>query len=240
MANKRFFTSRNVAFLAVLVALVVVLQVMSTLIGRLGGTPLSLVLIPVVLGAVMIGPLAGTLLGFVFGVVVAVCGVTGFDGWTFLLFTEQPVLTVLLCLVKGTAAGAAAGLLYKLIARKNRYAGVIVASLAAPVVNTGLFVAGAFLMSGAIQNVMAATGVDAGTTLVYYVIIGLAGVNFLIEFAVNAVASPAIYRIAELFARRRRPAAAEGQAAPDAGQAPSENVAKILPPAKPAGERAEK
>ena len=210
MANKRFFTSRNVAFLAVLVALVVVLQVMSTLIGRLGGTPLSLVLIPVVLGAVMIGPLAGTLLGFVFGVVVAVCGVTGFDGWTFLLFTEQPVLTVLLCLVKGTAAGAAAGLLYKLIARKNRYAGVIVASLAAPVVNTGLFVAGAFLMSGAIQNVMAATGVDAGTTLVYYVIIGLAGVNFLIEFAVNAVASPAIYRIAELFARRRRPAAASG------------------------------
>ena len=66
MANKRFFTSRNVAFLAVLVALVVVLQVMSTLIGRLGGTPLSLVLIPVVLGAVMIGPLAGTLLHIAF------------------------------------------------------------------------------------------------------------------------------------------------------------------------------
>ena len=119
MERKKFFTSRNIAFLAVLVALVVVLQVMSTLIGRLGGTPLSLVLIPVVLGAVMLGPLAGTLLGFIFGVVVAVCGVTGFDGWTFLLFTEQPVLTVLLCLVKGTAAGAAAGLLNKLIARKT-------------------------------------------------------------------------------------------------------------------------
>ncbi len=210
MERKRFFTSRNVAFLAVLVALVVVLQVLSTLVGRLGGTPLSLVLIPVVLGAVMIGPLAGALLGFIFGIVTAVCGVTGFDGWTFLLFSEQPVLTVLLCLVKGTAAGAAAGLLYKLIARKNRYAGVIVAALAAPVVNTGIFVAGAFLMSGAIQNVMAATGVDSGTTLVYYVIIGLAGVNFLIEFAINAVASPAIYRIAELFMRRRRPAPAAG------------------------------
>ena len=119
MERKKFFTSRNVAFLAILVALVIVLQVMSTLIGRLGGTPLSFVLIPVVLGAVMIGPLAGTLLGFIFGVVVAVCGITGFDAWTFLLFSEQPVLTVLLCLVKGTAAGAAAGLLYKAIARKT-------------------------------------------------------------------------------------------------------------------------
>ena len=204
MERKKFFTSRNVAFLAILVALVIVLQVMSTLIGRLGGTPLSLVLIPVVLGAVMIGPLAGTLLGFIFGVVVAVCGITGFDAWTFLLFSEQPVLTVLLCLVKGTAAGAAAGLLYKFIARKNRYVGVIVASLAAPVVNTGIFVAGAFLMSGAIESVMAATNVAAGTSLVYYVIIGLAGVNFLIEFAINAVASPAIYRVAELFSNRRR------------------------------------
>ena len=211
MERKKFFTSRNIAFLAVLVALVVVLQVMSTLIGRLGGTPLSLVLIPVVLGAVMLGPLAGTLLGFIFGVVVAVCGVTGFDGWTFLLFTEQPVLTVLLCLVKGTAAGAAAGLLNKLIARKNRYAGVIVASLAAPVVNTGIFVAGAFLMSGAIESVMAATNVEAGTSLVYYVIIGLAGVNFLIEFAINTVASPAIYRVAELFTSRRRARSAEAE-----------------------------
>ena len=204
MERKKFFTSRNIAFLAILTALVIVLQLMSTLIGRLGGTPLSLVLIPVVLGAVMIGPLAGTLLGFIFGIVVAICGVTGFDAWTFLLFTESPVFTVLLCLAKGTAAGAAAGLLHKFIAPRNRYAGVIAASLAAPVVNTGIFVAGAFLMSGAIENVMAATGVEASTSLVYYVIIGLAGVNFLIEFAINAVASPAVYRVAELFGSRRR------------------------------------
>ena len=202
MNRKSFFTSRNIAFLAVLVALVVVLQTLGTLIGRLGGTPLSLVLIPVVLGAVMLGPLAGLLLGFVFGLVTAVCGVTGFDGWTFLLFSEEPVWTVVLCLVKGTAAGGAAGLLNLWVARKNPYAGVIVASLAAPVVNTGIFVVGAFLMSGAIEGVMSATEVT-GVSLTYYVIIGLAGVNFLIEFAINAVASPAIYRVAEIVKRMR-------------------------------------
>ena len=93
-------------------------------------------------------------------------------------------------------------MLNKLIARKNRYAGVIVASLAAPVVNTGIFVVGAFLMSGAIEGVMSATEVT-GVSLTYYVIIGLAGVNFLIEFAINAVASPAIYRVAEIVKRMR-------------------------------------
>lgn len=202
MKKKAFFSSKNIAFLAVLVALVVVLQTMSTLIGRLGGTPLSLVLIPIVLGGVMLGPLAGTLLGLIFGIVVAVCGVTGFDGWTFLLFTQSPFATVFLCLFKGIAAGFVAGMLNKLIARKNRYAGVIVASLAAPVVNTGIFVVGAFLMSGAIEGVMSATEVT-GVSLTYYVIIGLAGVNFLIEFAINAVASPATYRVAEIVKRMR-------------------------------------
>ena len=49
---------------------------------------------------------------------------------------------------------------------------------------------------------MSATEVT-GVSLTYYVIIGLAGVNFLIEFAINAVASPAIYRVAEIVKRMR-------------------------------------
>lgn len=204
--KKPFFTAKNIAFLAVLVALVIVLQTLSTLIGRLGGTPISLVLIPVVLGGVLLGSRAGTLLGFVFGLITAIFGMTGFDPWTFLLFGEEPVWTVVLCLVKGTAAGAVSSLLYRAIARKNVYVGVIVAALAAPIVNTGIFVAGAFAMSGAISAVQAATD-QGNVSLVYYIIIMLAGVNFLIEFAINAVASPAIYTVSKLFGKRRKKAA---------------------------------
>lgn len=204
--RKPFFTAKNIAFLAVLVALVIVLQTLSTLIGRLGGTPISLVLIPVVLGGVLLGSRAGTLLGFVFGLITAIFGMTGFDPWTFLLFGEEPVWTVVLCLVKGTAAGAVSSLLYWAIARKNVYVGVIVAALAAPIVNTGIFVAGAFAMSGAISAVQAATD-QGNVSLVYYIIIMLAGVNFLIEFAINAVASPAIYTVSKLFGKRRKKAA---------------------------------
>ena len=119
MERKQFFTSKNIAYLAVLLALVVVLQIVGTLIGRLGVTAPSLVLIPIVLGGILLGTAAGSLLGFIFGVVVIVMGATGLDGFTSILLAEQPLLTVLLCLVKGTAAGFVAGILNTVIGKKN-------------------------------------------------------------------------------------------------------------------------
>ena len=74
MQSKRFFTARNIAFLAVLVALIVVLQLWGGNI-RIGGTPLSFVLVPIVIGAVMLGPGAGALLGFLFGVITIVMAI---------------------------------------------------------------------------------------------------------------------------------------------------------------------
>ena len=71
MERKRFFTSRNIAFLAVLLALVIVLQVFASAV-PIGATRISLTLIPIVLGAVLLGPLAGAFLGAAFGVVVIV------------------------------------------------------------------------------------------------------------------------------------------------------------------------
>ena len=53
MEKKRFFTSRNIAFLAVLLALVIVLQLWGSAI-PIGATRISLTLVPIVLGAVML------------------------------------------------------------------------------------------------------------------------------------------------------------------------------------------
>lgn len=207
MKSKSFFTARNVAFLSILLALVIVLQVFGGYI-RIGATPLSFVLVPIVLGAVMIGPLAGLFLGFAFGLIVLLYGVTGADGFTFILFSDHPILTSVLCLGKGMAAGLVPGLLFRALRGKNRYVGVLLASLSAPVVNTGLFIVGALFMSGTLE----ANFVAEGTTVLYFLIIGCAGVNFLVELGINLVASPAIYRVSELvkrtFSRSGRPSPA--------------------------------
>lgn len=189
-AEKKFFSAKNVATLAVLLALVVVLQLFGSYI-RIGATPLSFVLVPIVLGAILLGPSAGAFLGFSFGLVVLICGIAGLDTFTAILFDDHPVITSLVCLVKGTAAGVFAGLLYRLVAKKSSYAGIFAASAIAPIANTGLFILGALLMS----DTLSANFVADGSTVIYFLVIGCAGVNFLIELAINLICSPALYTV---------------------------------------------
>lgn len=188
--KKKFFSARNITILAVLVALVVVLQVCGGYF-KIGATSLSFVLVPIVLGGMLLGIWAGALLGFIFGFIVLMYGVSGVDGFTAILLDQQPVLTVLTVLLKGVLAGIVPALLYKVIAKKQKYVAVFVAAASAPIVNTGVFILGALCMSGTlIENF-----VGEGESLMYFLFIGCAGINFLVEFAINLVLSPAIYTV---------------------------------------------
>ena len=107
--------TRRLAGLALFTAIVVVLQLLGSFI-KVGPFAVSLVLIPIVVGAAVYGVSAGAWLGFVFGVVVTIAVVTGADQGGYIMFSARPVMTVLVCLIKGTAAGYVAGLLYRAIA----------------------------------------------------------------------------------------------------------------------------
>lgn len=202
MAKANYFSARRVAGQAVLLALVIVLQ---TALGsvKIGATSFSLVLIPIVLGGIIYGAWAGAFLGFVFGLITLIYGITGADYFTMVLFQAQPVATTLLCILKGTAAGLVAGALHKEISEKHEYAAVFTAAAAAPVVNTGLFIAGALCL---FQQTLKANFVAEGSTLVYFLFIGCAGVNFLIEFAINLVAAPSLYRVLHIINGKRKKA----------------------------------
>lgn len=180
--------TRRLAGLALFTAIVVVLQLLGSFI-KVGPFSVSLVLIPIVVGAAVYGVSAGAWLGFAFGVVVTIAVVTGADAGGYIMFSARPVLTVLVCLIKGTAAGYVAGLLYRAIGKKHPLAGVIVAAAAAPVVNTGLFVLAMLLFY---QPQLQAW---AGDTAATYIVTGLVGVNFLLELGVNLVLSPTITRL---------------------------------------------
>lgn len=197
MKKSKFFSAKNIAYLAVLLALVIVLQIWGSGV-KIGTTSVSFVLIPIVLGAILLGPVAGAFLGCAFGVVVIVMGVMGVDYFTFVVFSDHPVLTVILCLVKGAAAGFVAGILFKALRGKSESAAVLVSALAAPVVNTGLFILGALLMS----DTLSANFVADGQTVLYFLVIGCAGLNFVVEFIINAVASPAIYTVARVVGKK--------------------------------------
>lgn len=178
--------------LAVLLAIVIILQCfLGTIV--VGATSFSVVLVPIVVGAILLGPGAGAFLGFAFGLVVLVMGITGQDGFTNMLFVAQPLFTAVICLGKGTAAGWAAGMLYKAFAKMNSFWASVAAAAIAPVVNTGLFILGGLtVVRGTLEANLSAFGADS---VLIFLVIGCAGVNFLVEFGVNMVLSPAIYRI---------------------------------------------
>ncbi len=192
MKRSHLFSARNIAYFSVLLALVVVLQTCGGFF-VISGTSLSFVLVPIVLGSVLLGPIAGGLLGFVFGFIVLMYGVAGTDPFTATLFADTPVMTTLICLVKGIAAGVVPGVLYRALRRVNDYVAIIVAALSAPIVNTGLFILGAFMISGTIGANFTESG--SLSEVAYFLFIGCAGINFLIEFAINLVLAPALHRV---------------------------------------------
>lgn len=176
--------------MAILVAIIIVLQVLSNFI-KFGQVQITLALAPIIVGAALYGVGAGALLGLVLGVVILVSGLIGIDGgFMLLLLGANPVFAVIVCLGKSTVAGLLAGLVYKLIAKKNDLAAVIVAGVVCPVTNTGLFLVGMFAFFMPLLENFA-----AGQNVLTFAIVGLVGINFLIEFAVNLVLSSAISRI---------------------------------------------
>lgn len=197
---------RQMVLLAVLTAIVMVLQLAGNYLRLpIMGTPVSLVLIPIALGAMLLGPAAGAWLGFVFGVVVYIqCGVMGMDAFTAFLFNAHPIVTLLICVVKSTLAGFLAGLVYKLLKNKNEILAVFLAAAVTPIVNTGVFILGCLAILSTIEGYIAVKQELIGDVSgVYFLFIVCAGINFIFEFILNMVMAPAIERIIHIFARRR-------------------------------------
>lgn len=197
-----FFTAKYVAYLGVLTALVIAFQMLSGFM-KIGATAFCLVLVPIVLGAVLLGVTAGAILGGVFGLVVIIDALIGLDPFTLYLLNTQPFFTVLLCILKGVAAGVIPALVYKPIAKKNKYVAVFVAAVLAPLCNTGVFAIGAFVIMKPILDFFSAVGMDmSGFSPAYIVFVALIGVNFFVELALNLVLAPAMYTVNNVVEKR--------------------------------------
>ncbi|MCD7732464.1 MAG: ECF transporter S component [Oscillospiraceae bacterium] len=184
---------RQLTILGMLTAIVVVLQFLGSFI-RFGVFSISLVLIPIVVGAALCGPASGAWLGFVFGVVVLISG----DASAFLAVNVPG--TIFICVLKGTCAGLFAGLVFSLVNKLkfkgSKYVATVAAAVACPVVNTGIFLIGCFLFFyDTVAEWASALGYQ---NAVAYMFLVLAGGNFLFELLFNVILSPVIVRIVNI------------------------------------------
>lgn len=196
MERQRKMSTRTMVLGALLTALVVILQFMGSFI-KFGMFSISLVLIPIAIGAITCGKRMSTWLGLVFGAVVLASG----DAAAFLVVNAPG--TIITVLLKGIACGFFAGLVYELIAKatKKTYIAAVSAALVCPVVNTGVFLLGclAFFME---TIAVWAEGLGFGTDVGRYMIFGLVGGNFLFEMAVNIILAPAIVHIIKVVSKK--------------------------------------
>lgn len=184
MKNRKI---KRMVGIALLMAMVIVLQFVGGMIPPIGGTvSISLVLIPIVLGSAVYGPGAGALLGATFAVVTIINCITGTDAGGVMVFQASPVLCILVVAAKSILAGLAAGYVYKLLEKRNGYIAMLCAAIICPVVNTGVFVG---CMALFFSDVLSAWA--SGSDVLSYVLMSLILCNFVPEMLINVVFSPA-------------------------------------------------
>ena len=183
--------TRRLTGLALLTAIVVVLQIVASFI-KFGPFSITLALAPIIIGAALYGPKAGAYLGGVFGVVVLIACVLGWDQGGSILWNANPFLTAVICLLKGILAGLCAGAIYHSISKGplSPIVGAVAAGIVSPVVNTGLF---CLCLTLLFHDILVSWA--GGTDIVYYIIFVLTGINFVLEMVINLVLSTVIVRV---------------------------------------------
>ncbi|MBQ7061184.1 MAG: hypothetical protein IJM85_05320 [Clostridia bacterium] len=192
--------TRTVVGLGLLTAIVVVLQFVGATI-KFGTFSISLVLMPIVIGAALYGVFAGAWLGLVFGVVVLLSG----DAATFMAI--NPFGTIVTVLLKGILAGAVAGLVYQLLSGRQTTgrAAMIISSLL--MLGAGVFciIFGAQQNSGSLDEEVMALVRDASSANAHpgnaWIIVGIVlAVVAAAIFAFVIIKKPTIDISAAVFA----------------------------------------
>ncbi len=177
--------TQKIVGIGLFTAIIVALQLLTASI-KFGPFSITLVLAPIVIGAALYGIGAGAWLGVAFGVSVLISG----DAAAFM--TINPAGTVVTVLLKGMLAGLVAGLIYKALESKNKTVAVVLAGIACPIVNTGIFLAGCYLF---FQEWLVSV---FGTTGFATVVTGLVSVNFAVELGINMVLASVIVRVIDI------------------------------------------
>lgn len=180
--------------IAMLTAIVLILAFTPLGYIRTGGLEITLIVIPVAVGAVILGPVGGMILGAVFGI-TSFIQCFGMSPFGAMLLSISPVNTFITCVVTRTLMGFLTGLIYKGMKKvsKNKSLNTVVANLCCPFMNTLFFmtcIVVFFYNTEYIQGIVSALG--AANPLLF--VLAFVGVNGLVEALLCFVVGSAITR----------------------------------------------
>ena len=180
--------------IAMLTAIVLILAFTPLGYIRTGGLEITLIVIPVAVGAVILGPVGGMVLGAVFGI-TSFIQCFGMSPFGAMLLSISPVKTFVTCVVTRMLMGFLTGLIYmgmKKVSR-NKSLNTVITNLCCPFMNTLFFmtcIVVFFYNTEYIQGFVSALG--ATNPLLF--VLGFVGINGLVEALLCFVVGSAITR----------------------------------------------
>ena len=181
MKNKRLFAMVK---LAMLVALLMIFCFTPIGFLKIGIVEITFNMIPIVIGAIVLGPAAGAFLGALFGA-ASFWQCFGQSMFGTLLFGVNPFFTALICFVPRILAGLLPGLIFRAMTRKkDNIAAYFVSAAVGSLTNTVLFVGGFCLL---FKDTMLGMASDNGLSPLAFI-----ATAFLLNAAVELVANTAI------------------------------------------------
>ena len=159
------------------------------------GVSVTLLLPVVIIGAALYGPWVGAWLTIIPNIIAFFV-----EGALFMVY--NPIGGLVTIVLKGILAGIAAGFICKALSKKRPMVAITVASIAAPLVNTGVFILGSYIL---VWDKMIEAAVEAGVAPEFAgiaILLGL-GFNCAVELILNIVLAPAIFKILQIVTKKK-------------------------------------
>lgn len=137
--NKKKLNTKKMVELAIFIAIIILMSFTPLGYMKLFAVDITLIVIPVAVGAVALGPTAGAILGLVFGFTSFVLSFSSALG--ALMLDISPIYRVITCIVPRVLCGWLTGIVYIGMKKSKKMSKIAipVANLACPIFNTIFF-----------------------------------------------------------------------------------------------------
>lgn len=196
---------KRITLLSILIALIIIFSFTPIGFIKTLGLEITLLVIPVVVGAIILGPIDGMILGFAFGLTSFLQCVFGISQFGAMLLGINAFYTAIMCIIPRTIMGFLVGVIFKLcikIFKKDIFAHII-ACVSGALLNTVLFMTALCLLFYNTEEIQTVAS-DLGTNNVVVFVILFVGINGLVEAIVNLIIGACVSKTLYIVSRHGR------------------------------------
>lgn len=193
------FRTLRMVQLALLIAIIIIMNLTPLGYIRTLGLSITIVGIPVIIGAIVLGPAAGAILGGVFGI-TSFIQCFGLEPFGTMLFGINPVFTFIICMVPRILMGGLTGLIFKSIKKVDKTKGIsfAVTGLLGSLLNTILFMSALVLFFYKTPQIQQFS-TELGSTNVFAFVILFVGFNIVAEAILGLIVGGGIAKAIDTY-----------------------------------------